>query len=84
MIKREIPTYQGVYLILTVSSSFCLVTHSEILLSSDARIVTYVNKSAERSEHTLNDVLTTERADIAKRLKYTKDILYRLINLQNK
>lgn len=55
---------------------------SEVLLSSEAKIVTYVNKSGERSEHTLNDVLSTERADIAKRLKYTKDILYRLINLQ--
>jgi len=55
---------------------------SEVLLSSEAKIVTYVNKVGERTEHTLGEVLSTGRADIAKRLKYTKDILYRLINLQ--
>ena len=57
---------------------------SEVLLSSEAKIVTYVNKIGDRSEHTLEEVLQTGRADIAKRLKYTKDILYRLINMQMK
>lgn len=56
--------------------------YSEVLLSSEAKIVTYVNKVGERTEHTLGEVVNTGRADIAKRLKYTKDILYRLINLQ--
>lgn len=82
--------------------------HSEVLLSSEARIVTYVNKQGDRSEHSLEEVLQTgensldtvplsivckwftmlsssprtDRKDIAKRLKYTKDIMYRLINIQ--
>jgi polo-like kinase 1 len=66
-------------LIFSYFSSF----FSEVILSSEAKIVTYVTKNNERSEHTLNEVLSTGRSDIAKRLKYTKDILYRLINLQS-
>eukprot|EP01038_Epipyxis_sp_PR26KG_P007940 gene7940-10774_t len=55
---------------------------SEVLLSSEARVITYVNKHSARSEHSLDEVLGTGRLDIAKRLKYTKDIMYRLINTQ--
>ena len=85
---------------------------SEVLLSSEARVITYVSKQGQRSEHSLDDVLQTGacilhclcpysimvylllllscatvdvgRVDIAKRLKYTKDIMYRLINTQTK
>jgi serine/threonine protein kinase len=57
---------------------------SEILLSSEARIVTYLDKQGARSLHSLDDVIRTGRADIAKRLKYTKDIMYRLISLQGR
>lgn len=55
---------------------------SEVLLSSEARVITYVSKQGERSHHCLSDVLQTGRKDIAKRLKYTKDIMYRLITIQ--
>ena len=55
---------------------------SEVLLSSEARMVTYVNKQGVRSEHSLEEVLQTGRTDIAKRLKYAKDIMYRLISTQ--
>jgi polo-like kinase 1 len=55
---------------------------SEVLLSSEARMVTYVNKQGARSEHSLEEVLQTGRTDIAKRLKYAKDIMYRLISTQ--
>ncbi len=54
---------------------------SEVLLSSEARVVTYVNKQGHREDHSLEDVLHTGRTDIAKRLKYTKDIMHRLINV---
>lgn len=55
---------------------------SEVLLSSEAQIITYVNKTGERSEHALNDIMLAGRVDIAKRLKYTKDIMHRLIQSQ--
>jgi polo-like kinase 1 len=57
---------------------------SEILLSSEARVITYVNKQGARTEHSLDQVLSNGRLDIAKRLKYTKDIMYRLISTQVK
>lgn len=43
-------------------------------------MITYVNKQGDRSEHALNDVMLAGRVDISKRLKYTKDIMHRLIN----
>jgi len=55
---------------------------SEVLLSSEARVVTFMDKQGVRTEHSLDEVLRTGRADISKRLKYTKDIMHRLINLQ--
>jgi hypothetical protein len=92
--------------VLTLTPCFCIC--SEVLLSSEARVITYVSKTGQRSEHSLDDVLqtgaiafrspslvvlpllpnaaqlVTGRVDIAKRLKYTKDIMYRLINTQQK
>lgn len=53
---------------------------SEVLLSSEARALMYVDKTGARSEHTIDEVLSCGRNDIIKRLKYTKDILYQLIN----
>lgn len=56
---------------------------SELLLSAEANIVTYLDREGSRTHHVLRDVMESGRADIVKRLKYTKDIMYRLINLQN-
>ena len=56
---------------------------SEVLLSPEARMVTYVNKTGIREEHSLEDVLHSGRSDISKRLKYTKDIIWRLINVSS-
>ena len=53
--------------------------HTEVLLSCEARSVTYVDKSRNRATYSLAAVMSEPRADIAKRLKYTKDILYQLI-----
>ena len=57
--------------------------YSELLLSAEANIVTYLDREGARTHHVLRDVMDSGRADIVKRLKYTKDIMYRLINLQN-
>ncbi|KAJ1430239.1 hypothetical protein B484DRAFT_52587 [Ochromonadaceae sp. CCMP2298] len=57
---------------------------SEVLLSSEARAITYVSKQGGRSQHSLDEVLSRGRVDIAKRLKYTKEIMYRLIHSQIK
>jgi polo-like kinase 1 len=55
--------------------------HTEILLSASAHAVTYVDKTRQRSTHSLQSVMGSGgRADIAKRLKYTRDILKQLIS----
>lgn len=55
---------------------------SEVLMSSEVKTITYVSKLGERSYHSLNSVMQSGRKDIAKRLKYTKDIMHRLISIQ--
>ena len=55
---------------------------SEVLMSSDVKTITFVSKLGERSYHSLNSVMQSGRKDIAKRLKYTKDIMHRLISIQ--
>lgn len=54
--------------------------HTEILLNSESRLVTYVNKKGERSTLPLNQALESNNAEMTKRLKYTKDILTHMLN----
>jgi polo-like kinase 1 len=54
--------------------------HTEILLNSESRLVTYVNKKGERSTMPLNLALESNNAEMTKRLKYTKDILTHILN----
>ncbi|CAM9121158.1 unnamed protein product, partial [Heterosigma akashiwo] len=55
---------------------------TEITLSSEARAVMFIDKTGQRSKHTLLEVLRSGRQDMVKRLKYTKDILHQLISQQ--
>eukprot|EP00742_Colponemidia_sp_Colp-10_P009409 GILJ01010256.1.p1 GENE.GILJ01010256.1~~GILJ01010256.1.p1 ORF type:complete len:759 (-),score=114.58 GILJ01010256.1:264-2540(-) len=52
---------------------------TEIILSSENRSVVYVNKRGERSTYPLLEVLDTSNEELAKRLKYTKDILVHML-----
>lgn len=54
--------------------------HTEILLNSESRLVTYVNKKGERQTLPLNEALESNNAEMTKRLKYTKDILTHMLN----
>lgn len=51
--------------------------HTEIILSSEARVVTYMDKKGGRSTYPLVNI--PPQQDLVKRLKYTKEILYQLI-----
>mmetsp|Transcript_42857 Transcript_42857/g.93204 ORF Transcript_42857/g.93204 Transcript_42857/m.93204 type:complete len:86 (+) Transcript_42857:1608-1865(+) len=53
--------------------------HTEIILSSEARVVTYVNKKGRRSTHPLSNALESTNMEMSKRLKYTKDILTHML-----
>ena len=54
--------------------------HTKVILSSEAQVVTYVNKQRECSTHRLATVVNEPLPDLISRLRYTKDILYQLIN----
>lgn len=54
--------------------------HTEIILSSESRMVTYVNKRGERSTYPLSTALDSSNAEMSKRLKYTKDILTHMLS----
>lgn len=53
---------------------------TEILLNSESRQVTYVNKKGERCMMPLSQALDSNDAEMTKRLKYTKDILTSMLN----
>lgn len=54
--------------------------HTEVLLSCEARVVTYVDKSQKRTVYSISDITKDNKSDIAKRLKYAMDILHQLIS----
>jgi len=57
---------------------------TEILLSSENKMVTYVNKKGERSNYPLATALESANTEMAKRLKYTKEILTHMLNVNAK
>ncbi|CAM9972138.1 unnamed protein product [Discosporangium mesarthrocarpum] len=52
---------------------------TEMMLSEEACRVTYVDKSGTRETYPLQRVLEEDRTDIAKRLRYTKDMMTQLL-----
>eukprot|EP00760_Papus_ankaliazontas_P000083 PhM_4_TR10022/c1_g1_i1/m.94920/K06631/PLK1; polo-like kinase 1 len=55
----------------------CFLDKTEIMLSSESKVVTYTDKYGHRATFGLKDAGLRE--DVAPRLKYTKDVLFRLI-----
>ena len=49
--------------------------NTEIILSSESKLVTFVNKKGERVKCPIASALDSENTDLTKRLKYTKEIL---------
>lgn len=56
---------------------------TEIILSSENKMVTYVNKKGEKSNYPLATALESTNVEMAKRLKYTKEILTHMLNANN-
>lgn len=52
---------------------------TEIILSSETREVTYINKKKEHSTYPLSSALESPNVEMTKRLKYTKDILTHML-----
>ena len=56
---------------------------TEIILSSEHKMLTYVNKKAERSNYPLATALESSNTEMTKRLKYTKEILAHMVMFLN-
>jgi len=54
--------------------------NTEIILSSESKLVTFVNKKGERIKCPIANALDSENTDLTKRLKYTKEILTLMLN----
>eukprot|EP00535_Pseudo-nitzschia_heimii_P003470 CAMPEP_0197186148 /NCGR_PEP_ID=MMETSP1423-20130617/13293_1 /TAXON_ID=476441 /ORGANISM="Pseudo-nitzschia heimii, Strain UNC1101" /LENGTH=819 /DNA_ID=CAMNT_0042637371 /DNA_START=190 /DNA_END=2649 /DNA_ORIENTATION=+ len=54
--------------------------HTEIILTSDERYVTYVDRDRNRSTFYMTDELVGCNTEIERRLKYTKEILQQLVD----
>lgn len=57
---------------------------TEIILSSESKLVTYVNKKGERLEYAIGNALDSDNTEMARRLKYTKEILTHMLNNRKK
>ena len=53
---------------------------TEVILSSEHKMLTYVNKRGERSSYPLATALESTNAEMTKRLKYTKEILSQMLS----
>lgn len=53
---------------------------TEILLSSENKMVTYVDRKGVRTDYPLSTALESTNTEMSKRLKYTKDILTHMLN----
>lgn len=54
--------------------------NTEIILSSESKLVTFVNKKGERIKCPIASALDSDNSDLTKRLKYTKEILTLMLN----
>jgi polo-like kinase 1 len=57
----------------------CFQDKTELILCSDTKMVIYVSKLGERLTMTLNNAMESENVEMTKRLKYTKDVLARML-----
>ncbi len=56
--------------------------NTEIILSSESKLVTFVNKKGERTKCPIASALESENWELTKRLKYTKELLTSMLNQQ--
>ena len=53
---------------------YSIYDHTEVLLSDEAKVVTYVDKKRHRTTYRLDDVTIDPSQEIGKRLKYIRAI----------
>jgi polo-like kinase 1 len=79
-LKKWVRTKHAIFFRLSDSTvQIVFYDHTEVLLTSDERHITYVDKQRNRSTYYLTDELVGCIPEIAKRLRYTKEILQQLV-----
>lgn len=53
---------------------------TEVLISSEGKLITYVDKDKNRFVHSIAEIANKQHSDISRRLKYAKEILSQLIS----
>jgi len=52
---------------------------TEIIISSENKILTYINKKQEKQQFALETAVQSDNTEMTKRLKYTKEILAHML-----
>jgi polo-like kinase 1 len=53
---------------------------TEVLISSEGRLITFVDKEKNRFVHSTAEIANKQHGDVSRRLKYAKEILSQLIS----
>lgn len=57
---------------------------TEIILSSESKLVVYVDKKGQRQEYAIGKALDSDNTEMSRRLKYTKEILTHMLSGKGK
>lgn len=55
---------------------------TELILNSDSKVVTYVNKKSERNNYPMATAMESSNTEMTKRLKFTKELLSTMLTGQ--
>ncbi|KAG1708695.1 hypothetical protein DVH05_022321 [Phytophthora capsici] len=85
-VKKWVKTRHAVLFQLSNGTiQFNFFDKSKLMLSANARISTYLNRDGNLTVFSSSmAILTTERPDLAKRLRYAKDMLQQMVRTENK
>ena len=61
----------------------CFLDHTEILLTSESKIVTYVNKNQERTTYLLSKNVENFDYEMVIRIKYTRQLLIHILKMNS-
>ncbi|KAG7390046.1 Serine/threonine-protein kinase plk1 [Phytophthora pseudosyringae] len=80
-VKKWVKTRHAVLFQLSSGSiQFNFFDKSKLMLSANARVVTYLNRDGDLAVYSSSTaILTSERPDLAKRLRYAKDMLQQMV-----
>ncbi|OWY94377.1 PLK/PLK-Unclassified protein kinase, partial [Phytophthora megakarya] len=85
-VKKWVKTRHAVLFQLSNGTiQFNFFDKSKLMLSANARVATYLNRDGDLTVYSSSSaILTSERPDLAKRLRYAKDMLQQMVRTADK